>query len=31
VKRSEAFHRQCIGCHEDAGGPAGCWDCHMKY
>lgn len=30
IKRSDALHKQCIGCHKDAGdGPAKCEDCHM--
>ncbi|MFC1534823.1 cytochrome c3 family protein [Thermodesulfobacteriota bacterium] len=29
-KRSDAFHQQCIGCHEDDGtGPADCSACHV--
>lgn len=29
-KRSDAFHDQCIVCHEDAGaGPQGCNECHV--
>ena len=28
--RSDAFHKQCQGCHEDAGmGPVNCSDCHV--
>ncbi len=30
VKRSDAFHAQCIGCHKDMGaGPEECAGCHM--
>ena len=30
VKRSEAFHMQCKGCHEDDGtGPINCSECHV--
>lgn len=29
-KRPDAFHQQCIGCHEDSGsGPVKCSDCHV--
>jgi hypothetical protein len=29
-KRSDALHRQCIGCHEDGGsGPVECSSCHV--
>jgi len=28
VKRSDAFHNQCIGCHE-GGGPTECKGCHL--
>lgn len=29
-KRSDALHRQCIGCHEDDGtGPVECSKCHV--
>ncbi len=29
-KRSDAFHQQCIGCHEDDGtAPAKCEECHF--
>ncbi|CAN2048681.1 Cytochrome c [Candidatus Magnetomoraceae bacterium gMMP-1] len=28
MKRSEAFHEQCIGCHEDSG-PTDCKGCHL--
>ena len=29
-KRSDAFHRQCIGCHQDFGaGPVECSQCHV--
>ena len=29
-KRSDAFHRQCIGCHQDFGaGPVECAQCHV--
>jgi len=24
-----AFHLNCIGCHQDTGGPTGCEDCHI--
>ena len=27
--RSDAFHSQCIGCHEDDGGPTKCNACHV--
>ena len=28
--RADAFHQQCIGCHEDANaGPKGCNECHV--
>jgi hypothetical protein len=27
----DAYHRQCIGCHKEAGtGPTGCMECHVK-
>jgi len=30
-KRSDALHRQCIGCHKDSGsGPVECYACHMR-
>lgn len=30
-KRSDAFHTQCIGCHEDIeSGPVDCSSCHMR-
>ena len=30
IKKSEAFHMQCIGCHEDAdSGPVKCSGCHV--
>jgi hypothetical protein len=30
LKRSEAFHTQCIGCHEEGGaGPVECLECHV--
>ncbi|MBW2020403.1 MAG: cytochrome c3 family protein [Deltaproteobacteria bacterium] len=30
VKRSDAFHGQCKGCHEDSGaGPVKCAACHV--
>lgn len=30
VKRSDALHTQCIGCHEDSGGGAlKCAECHV--
>lgn len=25
-----AYHRNCMGCHETAGGPTGCLDCHAR-
>lgn len=25
-----AYHLQCMGCHEDMGGPRGCLECHAK-
>jgi len=25
-----AYHRSCLGCHEETGGPTGCEDCHAK-
>lgn len=25
-----AYHWNCLGCHEDAGGPTGCEDCHSR-
>ena len=25
-----AFHRNCLGCHKEIGGPAGCQDCHVR-
>jgi hypothetical protein len=28
-KRDEAFHQQCMGCHEDKGGPVDCSMCHV--
>jgi len=28
IKRSEAFHNQCIGCHQ-GGGPTKCNGCHL--
>ncbi|WP_320009347.1 cytochrome c3 family protein [Maridesulfovibrio sp.] len=31
--RAEAFHSQCMGCHESDGGPYGedsCYDCHAR-
>ena len=29
-KRSDAFHQQCIGCHQDFGaGPEDCSSCHV--
>ena len=31
VKRSDAFHTQCQGCHEDSGaGPVDCSACHVR-
>ncbi|MBW1720900.1 MAG: cytochrome c3 family protein [Deltaproteobacteria bacterium] len=30
MKRSDALHTQCIGCHkEEGGGPVDCNECHM--
>ncbi len=30
IKRSEAFHLQCKGCHDDSGsGPVECSECHV--
>jgi hypothetical protein len=30
-KRAVAFHKQCIGCHEDQGmGPTECSGCHLR-
>lgn len=29
-KKSDAFHQQCKGCHEDSGsGPVNCSECHV--
>lgn len=25
-----AFHRNCLGCHREMGGPVGCQDCHER-
>lgn len=25
-----AYHWNCLGCHEDSGGPTGCEDCHPR-
>jgi hypothetical protein len=25
-----AYHRNCLGCHEETGGPTGCVDCHAR-
>jgi hypothetical protein len=25
-----AYHWNCLGCHEDSGGPTGCEDCHAR-
>ncbi|PLY04704.1 MAG: class III cytochrome C [Desulfuromonas sp.] len=25
-----AYHLNCVGCHQDVGGPTGCEDCHAK-
>lgn len=25
-----AYHLNCLGCHEEMGGPTGCEDCHAK-
>ncbi|SHJ58879.1 Class III cytochrome C family protein [Desulfatibacillum alkenivorans DSM 16219] len=30
VARKDAFHNQCIGCHEDIGMDLACGDCHVK-
>jgi hypothetical protein len=31
VKRGDAFHGQCIGCHQEFGaGPIDCAECHVK-
>ena len=31
IKSREAFHRQCIGCHEkEASGPVLCGECHKR-
>jgi len=24
-----AFHQNCMGCHQETGGPVGCQDCHV--
>lgn len=30
IKRPDAFHKQCIGCHEEGGsGPVECSGCHV--
>jgi hypothetical protein len=30
-KRADAFHAQCIGCHQDYGqGPVDCGGCHVR-
>lgn len=29
IKSREAFHRQCIGCHEKETGPVLCGECHL--
>ncbi len=28
IKRSDAFHTQCITCHDEGGGPVECAQCH---
>lgn len=25
-----AYHLNCVGCHQEVGGPTGCEDCHVK-
>ena len=25
-----AYHRNCLGCHQENGGPSGCQDCHAR-
>jgi hypothetical protein len=25
-----AYHRKCLGCHQENGGPTGCQDCHER-
>lgn len=25
-----AYHRNCMGCHQEMGGPTGCQDCHAR-
>ena len=31
IKRSDALHQQCIGCHEDDGtAPTDCTQCHVQ-
>lgn len=25
-----AYHRNCLGCHQESGGPLGCQDCHPR-
>lgn len=25
-----AYHRLCLGCHKEMGGPVGCEDCHVR-
>lgn len=31
IDRREAFHRQCIGCHEEiSAGPVLCGECHVR-
>lgn len=25
-----AYHQNCLGCHQETGGPVGCEDCHAK-
>ncbi len=31
LKRGDAFHAQCIGCHQEfGGGPIDCAECHVK-
>jgi hypothetical protein len=32
LKKSDAMHKQCIGCHEDVGNsPVKCRECHVFY
>jgi hypothetical protein len=25
-----AYHQNCLGCHDEVGGPVGCQDCHRR-